>query len=116
MAPELIFSGLDGPALDSLGSASTDVYAFGMVGLQVQSFSFTRYISDIGSIPCLLDFEREDTILQDQVGFRSGLEDSERFTYRGLCLPIRVFGCMASHHPLLEDKPRRQARDGGFGS
>ena len=72
MAPELIFSGLDGPALDPLCSFLTDVYAFGMVGLEVQLFSFTLYMD---SFPCLLDFEREKTILQVQVRFRYILKD-----------------------------------------
>jgi len=119
MAPELIFSGLDGPALDPLVYAVTekcDVYAYGMVSLEVQCLSFTFYIPDMGSFPCLLDFERENTILQHQVRFRYSLEDSGRFIDRGLYLPTRVCGYLAGHHSLLGDKARRQARDGRFSS
>ena len=119
MAPELISSGLEDPTLDPLVTVVTqksDVYAFGMVGLEVQRFSFTVYILDKDSFPCLLDFERENTIPQHQVRFHRGLEDSGRFIDRGSRLPTREYGYLANHHPLFKDKPRGQARDGGFGS
>ena len=64
------------------------------------------YIPDMDSLPCLLDFERENTISRHQIRFHHSLEDSGRFFDQGLCLPNRVCGYLASHHPLCKDKPK----------
>ena len=69
MAPELIPGhGLEGSALDDfvpIFTQNSDVYAFGMVGLEVQS-SFLLPTSGYGLNGSFLDIERERTLPQNQ--------------------------------------------------
>jgi len=69
MAPELIPRlDLEESALDNFVpkfSQESDVYAFGLVGLEVQSF-FLPPIPGYGLIDSSLDFDRERTFLQNQ--------------------------------------------------